>query len=302
MDVARLTFPLAASFYEDLKQEPKQELKQELKSVSSTTISQRDMLQDFEEDYNEEEEEEEEEMMLNMMTLFSLYLFLLPFTALLFYHFARNRPHRHWHSHANQRQLRRAILTAVYQNQDIKDKVQQAVGEEYELGDEPPCGPQCGSQGQCPHSNRESSPSQPHWCVRIMDRFFFSLPLLSLAALLMYTSIESPSVVILIGGPAIILMLVYVLLKDTSRCCASICCSTCSNNEEVDSDFEMNASEPLLATNPGNDTGKCHNCDVASMSCCGSCGCCVNCCACASDNDNVDVVHGHSGSPYIVML
>jgi len=194
----------------------------------------------------------------------------------------RHRRAFHWANFSpEKRRLKRAVIRAVYENEEIKAKVQEVV--DMDLGDEVPLVHHCRDDAAVP------SRSEGNKCVRCLDRFFLSLPLASLAVLLIYTSVTNPNAVLAVGGPAIIIMTCYAVLKSFFRCMFACCCT---ETEDSVTDFELQGREPLIEESGGNDTGVCHNCDIESMSNCGSCGCCVNCCNCGVEE----------GSPFIVML
>lgn len=208
---------------------------------------------------------EDELELITVMTFF-LGLFLFPITVFFFFKTVIGHKFRR----SENRRLRLKILNAVYDNPAIKQSIQEAIEED--LGDEVPL-PPC----------QRHTPSTP---ASTCDRLFFSLPLLSLALLLFYTSITSPEAVLMVGAPAISLMMLYIMGK---HCCRLMC--DCGRGAEEGSDFEREGRQPLLEG--GNETGICLNCDGESVSNCGSCGCCVNCCGCAAV---------YEGAPLIVMM
>lgn len=206
---------------------------------------------------------------------------------------------------------RNAVLRTVYENPDIKALVQEKLDED--IGDE----------------NYLSGPEERCFFARVCDRFCLSLPLFALAALLFFTSINSPGVVLSVGGPAIFLMMCYVLcrkacsclctmstspssfelearqpLMEDCTCCDCTCCEgsgmtvlnangetsqvccCCGGSKKVQNMDGSVAECPCcsggscLRATAGNDTGTCHNCDVATESFCGDCGCCLSCCTC----------------------
>jgi len=231
-----------------------------------------------EEEYTTQESEaiEEEIEIMSIMMWCYFGTFLLPITlVLIFRSYFKHNHHKMMRMSSEKRELKRAILTAVYESEDIKSKVQELV--DMDLGDEIPLHPNCRDAQAQPQENG---------CIKYLDKIFYSLPLTTLAALLVYTSITSPTAVLTVGGPSIGLLLSYIVLKSCYSCLTSFC----SKREETS--FELESREPLIEQSGGNDTGVCYNCDVQSFSCCGSCGCCVNCCKCKADED----------SPFIVML
>lgn len=268
LEVAKATFH-NVNYYENTPRE----------TTSHTSLhSERNMEEnDTAQNTNEETLElmEEEMEMMSLMMCFTGTLLLPIFMILFLRKISRHRRHRWMHMNPEKRRLRNNILTAVYENENIKSKVQEVV--EMDLGEEIPLPPRC-----------LDAPDQPQrsGCVKCLDKLFFSLPLASLAALLVYTSVTSPGTVLLVGGPAIGLMMVYIVLKSAYSFLTSCCI------ESEGSDFELQSREPLIEQSGGNDTGVCHNCDVQSLSNCGSCGCCVNCCNCKAEHDR----------PFIVML
>lgn len=206
---------------------------------------------------------------------------------------------------------RNAVLRTVYENPDIKALVQEKLDED--IGDE----------------NYLSSSEERCFFARVCDRFCLSLPLFALAALLFFTSINSPGVVLSVGGPAIFLMMCYVLcrkacscfcttstspsgfelearqpLMEDCTCCDCTCCEgsgmtvlnangetsqvccCCGGSKKVQNmdgsvvECPCCSGGSCLRATAGNDTGTCHNCDVATESCCGDCGCCLSCCTC----------------------
>lgn len=279
LDVARTTFELTQSVLQDAPEVTKTPL-HSARNMEET----QNKLEDEKNNLDEIDEALEEAIVMDTMMIFFFSTFLLPLSLFVIFRsiFGRHRRALHWfRQNPEKRRLKRDILNAVYGNEEIKAKVQEVV--EMDLGDEVPLPPHC-------RDDAAISPQQEgNKCVGCLDRFFLSLPLASLAALLIYTSVTNPSAVLAIGGPAIIIMTGYVILKSFYGCMSNCCCI---EKEDSATDFELQGREPLLEESGGNDTGVCHNCDVESMSNCGSCGCCVNCCNCGVEE----------GSPFIVML
>lgn len=68
--------------------------------------------------------------------------------------------------------------------------------------------------------------------------------------------------------------------KTCEVCC---CCGGSKKMQNMDgsvSECPCCCGESGVRATAGNDTGACHNCDVATESCCGDCGCCLSCCTC----------------------
>jgi len=228
------------------------------------------------ESLHEDEIEIDTMVVLSMVTT-PLFLILI-FASIIM---RRRRAHRCARLNPEKRRLRSAVLNAVYENEEIKTKVQEVV--EMDLGDEVPLPHHLGDEATV------SPPPEGNKCMILLDRCVLSLPLMSLTALLIYTSVTSPGAVLAIGGPSIAIMLGYVVLKSFCRCMYAC---FCSERDDGNTDFELQGREALIVESGGNDTGVCHNCDVPSMSNCGSCGCCVNCCNCGAEE----------GKPLIMML